>query len=110
MKCPKCKKDYEEGVEAAYKLGLIDGERVAQKTVALLSTTNRAMLDEFNRLDYLIPNPNHPDTVTVPIKIVAGLIKSKDQRKEKSRVSHRWFMIKLQQVTKAQCGNLHKYL
>ena len=104
--CDKCKKDYDAGVEAAYKLGLLDGEHIAQKTIALLTTTNRAFLEEFQRLDYLIPNPQHPDTICVPIKIVAGIIHSKGRWKVNKRCL--WIQ-KLKKVAQAQTAELIKY-
>ena len=51
MKCQKCKKDYEAGVKAAYKLGLLEGENRLQTTINCIHKTNRHLLEELLRLD-----------------------------------------------------------
>ena len=50
-KCPKCKKDYEAGIEAAYKLGILDGENRLHRTINHIKATHREMLKELLRLD-----------------------------------------------------------
>ena len=51
MECPHCKKDFEAGVKAAYKLGLIEGENRLQTTINCIKITNRRLFNELLRLD-----------------------------------------------------------
>lgn len=78
MKCPTCQKDFEKGVEAAYKLGLQDGHERHLKTISLLETVHRHLWDEINRLDRnypVIEDPNHI-TITFSIKQLQRIIHS----------------------------------
>ncbi len=61
MKCPKCKKDFQAGIEAAYGLGVLKGEEGAtleRKTQIKLNNmraTNHALLRELNQMDKKCP-------------------------------------------------------
>jgi len=101
MKCDKCKKDYEEGVEAAYKLGLMAGEEKSQETMKLLARTNRQIFEEFQRIDEINPNPFDPDVVHIPIKDVAGLL----QNRKKARMRCH-YLNRIGEIAKAQVGDL----
>lgn len=66
MKCPKCKKDYEAGVKAAYKLGLMAGKedqgRLLWVAVNRIRKTIGHLFDEIIRCDRenpLVCDPNY---------------------------------------------------
>lgn len=55
MVCPECKKDFAEGIKAAYKLGLLDGGNRLQTTINCIQKTNKHLFDELLRLDRASP-------------------------------------------------------
>lgn len=74
MKCSKCKKDFEAGVKAAYKLGLQDGEERLKKTInkvlrnnTVILTANQRLAQELLRLDDIYPVKDTP-VIIIPWK------------------------------------------
>ena len=72
--CPKCKKDFDTGVKAAYKLGFADGERQLEITINTIKKTHRALFDELLRLDKTQPI-DFVDSVQVPLRTMRRIIK-----------------------------------
>lgn len=73
MKCPTCKKDYETGVKAAYKLGLLAGKedqgRLLWVAVNRLQKTFGHLFDEVQRCDKGNPLNCDPNYVHIKISI-----------------------------------------
>lgn len=67
--CPTCKKDFDAGVIAAYKLGQLDGTEEMQKMINVLSTTNRRLFDELLRLDKRLPVLGDPKYITITLSL-----------------------------------------
>ena len=72
--CPKCKKDFDTGVKAAYKLGFADGERQLEITINTIKKTHRALFDELLRLDKTQPT-DFANSVRVPLRMMRRIIK-----------------------------------
>ena len=77
MKCPRCKKDYEKGRKAAYRLGLRAGRedqgRLLQTAVNNLQVVFGHLFDEIVRCDR--ENPLNSDPKYVHIKISKIILK-----------------------------------
>lgn len=70
MRCSKCEKDFEAGVEAAYRLGLQGGENRLKKTINkvlrnnnVLLRANRRLAQELFRLDKILPLSKSPSII-----------------------------------------------
>lgn len=81
MECSHCHRDFEQGVESAYKLGLMDGEARLKKTVDKILRNNNVLLNanqrlthELLRLDQLYPLKNTP-SVTITLKRAKQIIR-----------------------------------
>ena len=109
MKCDKCHNDFSEGVKAAYKLGLIDGEKKAARTVALLRTTNVRMWAEFEHLSETTPNPYDPDVININLKTLLGMLRSRGPGQKKAQ-KRSYYYEKIEQIIKSQAANLPEYI
>lgn len=109
MKCEKCHNDFSEGVKAAYKLGLMDGEKKAARTIALLRTTNVRMWTEFEHLSETTPNPYDPDVININLKTLLGLLRCRGRSKKNTDLRCYYYK-KIEEVVKAQVANLPEYI
>jgi len=98
MKCSKCKKDFEQGVKTAYKLGLLDGEDRVRKTInAVLKSNNKLaganqdLAEELLRLDQFFPLQDTP-SIIIPLK------KAKQIRRRLPKSPLKTYFIKLMRV------------
>lgn len=108
-KCKLCKKDYDEGVKAAYKLGLMDGEKRSARTIRLLRRTNKNMWVEFGRLDDTYPNPFDPDVIVIKLDTLLGLVRAKGPGKKNAQNRYHYCQ-KVLRIIKAQVGKLPGYI
>jgi len=74
MVCPKCKKDFAEGIKAAYKLGLLDGGNRSQQTINCLKKTNGHLWNELTRLDKY--QPLEENAIKLSVQMAESIIKS----------------------------------
>jgi hypothetical protein len=81
MECPECKKDFDEGVKSAYKLGLLDGEERLKETInkvlknnTKLLVINQELARELLRLDQLLPLKDKP-SIIIPLKKAEQILK-----------------------------------
>ena len=70
MKCSKYHKDFEAGVESAYKLGLLDGKGFLKKSIDEILRNNNVLLranqrlsQELLRLDKILPLSDAPSVI-----------------------------------------------
>lgn len=109
MKCPKCKKDHEVGVKAAYKLGLLAGKedqgRLLWVAVNRIQKTLGHLFDEIRRCDK--ENPLHCDPDYVHIKISKYILSKHIQKMIKhDRTLARYYQDRLKEHQEMiKCAN-----
>ena len=80
MICPKCKKDFEKGVKAAYKLGRMDGRDAMQETLNCLAKTHHELFYELKRLDRVFPLVDAPGVVILKVSAAKRILKALNKK------------------------------
>jgi len=97
MKYPKCKKDFETGVKAAYKLGFKEGEQQLKETIVKIKKVHKELFKELLRLDYARPT-GFAGCVAIPKRMVRKIINFYAEQ------GNEYMPKKLQALIRSQCG------
>ena len=110
MKCPKCKKDYEKGRKAAYRLGLLAGRedqgRFLQKAVNNLEAVFGHLFAEIVRCDRENPLNSDPDYVHIKISKIILKKHIKKIRKHNYNVALFYQTALKEHEKKINCANI----
>lgn len=102
-KCPTCGKNYMEGVEAAYKLGVSEGESKFRRELNNIKTTH-GYLFEFLKdwIDKKVPYEGNPNVVVVETRTVQHIIEILKDPSKISRSKLNNWIYHLRKLTREQ--------
>lgn len=85
MKCPKCKKDCKAAVEAAYDLGVLDGEKRNRIALNNVQKANGILFRELKHKDKVCPrndcrvwlSRDYAERLVISFKFLGGCFRAK---------------------------------
>lgn len=74
MVCKDCKKDFNNGISAAYQLGIQDGEKRSKRRFDVLARTNHQLWEQLNIDDAV--NPLDVNTIRLTVEVAEDMLKA----------------------------------